>query len=64
MAVTKTELLVLCDNYFGSREKTKSWLQTPVLALGNQTPESLTKTENGIEQVYDCILKLQHGMTS
>lgn len=64
MAITKTELLVLCDSYFGSKEKTKSWLQTPILALGNQTPESLTVTESGIEQVYDCIEQLQHGMIS
>ena len=64
MAITKPELLVLCDSYFGSREKSESWLQTSILALGNQTPESLLVTESGIEQVYDCIQRLQHGMTS
>lgn len=64
MAITKPELLVLCDGYFGSREKSESWIQTSILALGNQTPESLLVTESGIEQVCDCIQRLQHGMIS
>ncbi len=64
MAITKTELLILRNSFFGSREKSESWLRTSILALGNQTPESLLVTDSGIEQVYDCIQRLQHCMTS
>lgn len=64
MAMTKTELLAACDNYFGSREKTESWLKTEILALGNKTPGSLLVTQPGIDQVYNLIVRLEHGMTA
>jgi putative toxin-antitoxin system antitoxin component (TIGR02293 family) len=64
VAITKTVLLDLCDSYFGSKERTEFWLKTPNLSLGKQTPESLIVTDTGIKRVYDCIQRLQHGMTS
>ncbi len=64
MIITKAELLALCDTYLGSGGKTESWLQALILALGNQTAKSLIVTNSSIEQVYDCIQRLQRGMTN
>lgn len=47
---------------FGTREKALSWLNSPVLSLGDQTPLSLLKTPDGVAQVQDILGRVEHGV--
>lgn len=47
---------------FGSREKALRWLNTPVRALGDQTPLSVLNTPEGAAQVQDTLGRVEHGV--
>jgi uncharacterized protein (DUF2384 family) len=38
------------------------WMQTNIPSLGNQTPYTLLKTEDGRRQVERVLLKIEHGV--
>lgn len=50
--------------YFGAQDTALTWLKTPQLIFGNQTPLSYLDTMTGIEYVHDVITRLKHGMTA
>ena len=47
---------------FGSRDKFNSWLETPNLALGKNTPKSLLDNAFGMELLKDELTKIEHGV--
>jgi putative toxin-antitoxin system antitoxin component (TIGR02293 family) len=49
---------------FGSPEKFKQWLTTPILALDNTTPLNHLDTEEGVESVHDVLTRLEWGVYS
>lgn len=38
------------------------WMRSRIPSLGNQTPYSLVKTEDGRNQVERVLLKIEHGV--
>jgi len=38
------------------------WMRSRIPSLGNQTPYSLIKTEDGCVQVEQTLLKIEHGV--
>jgi putative toxin-antitoxin system antitoxin component (TIGR02293 family) len=46
----------------GSPEKLARWMQTPVPALGGQTPYSLLESEEGRKQVATVLGRIEHGI--
>jgi antitoxin StbD len=47
---------------FGDEGKWKSWIKTPVLALGGKSPESMMVTKEGINRVRDLLGQISHGV--
>lgn len=45
--------------YFGDRQKARTWLATPNLALGGKCP-----AECSSDQIQQLIARLNHGMTA
>lgn len=45
----------------GEENKFQRWLRKPVLALGGVAPESLFDSITGIREVYNCLLRIDHG---
>lgn len=50
--------------YHGKVEIARRWFESPCLALGNQTPQDMTKSEVGAQEVLDLIGRLEHGVYS
>jgi len=46
----------------GSPEKLARWMQTPIPALGGQTPYSLLGSEEGRKQVATVLGRIEHGI--
>lgn len=56
------ELLDLGKEVFNSEEeKFISWLEKPNVSLGGMSPESYLDTVSGIEEVKNCLYKLEYG---
>lgn len=49
---------------FGKESKFNSWLSIPNVALGGQIPEDLMKTEEGLEEVNNILVRIEHGIIS
>jgi putative toxin-antitoxin system antitoxin component (TIGR02293 family) len=47
---------------FGSMEKFKLWLHTPIFALGNMKPVELLKDSYGKEMVISELIRINHGI--
>ncbi|WP_219704099.1 MbcA/ParS/Xre antitoxin family protein [Marinomonas lutimaris] len=47
---------------FGDEDKWKSWIKTPVQALGGKLPESMMVTKEGINRVRDLLGQISHGV--
>ena len=45
----------------GEKEKFQRWLQKPKLSLGGVTPESLFDSLTGIQEVRNCLNRLEYG---
>ncbi|MCX6308805.1 MAG: DUF2384 domain-containing protein [Bacteroidia bacterium] len=43
-------------------EKFQRWLKKPNISLGGQTPESLLDTTTGIEEVRNCLNRIEYGI--
>lgn len=57
------DLKKLALEYFKTPEDARLWFNTTNRSLGYITPLTLLKTEIGLQQVENCIIKLIHGMT-
>jgi putative toxin-antitoxin system antitoxin component (TIGR02293 family) len=57
------QLMSYAISYFGSKENARRWFIHKNRGLGNVTPMSLLKTNDGIDRVKSTITKLKHGMT-
>ncbi|MEX0769455.1 MAG: antitoxin Xre/MbcA/ParS toxin-binding domain-containing protein [Balneolaceae bacterium] len=49
---------------FNSREKLHTWLHSPLLALGHQSPLDLLDTGFGVRLVMDTLGRIEHGVFS
>lgn len=47
---------------FGDKDAFNSWLKSPVLALGNQTPLSFLDTPFGFQLVNNTLGRIKHGI--
>lgn len=47
---------------FEDMELFKEWMDTPALALGNQTPKSYLDTSLGIDLLMNQLLRIEHGI--
>lgn len=44
------------------KEKFQRWLKKPNISLGGQSPESLLDTTTGIEEVRNCLNRIEYGI--
>jgi putative toxin-antitoxin system antitoxin component (TIGR02293 family) len=58
------QVFCMAENYFGSKVRAQSWLNTKNLVLGDKTPLELCCTYTGIQLVKNVIIQLEHGMTA
>ncbi|MCC7366107.1 MAG: DUF2384 domain-containing protein [Dehalococcoidia bacterium] len=49
---------------FGDRDAPLEWLGAPICALGDRTPESMMRTDEGIAAVEAVLGRLSHGVYS
>jgi len=57
-----TELIDFGLEVFNQEEnKFLRWLKKPNLSLGGTTPESLLDTTTGIQEVKNCLNRLEYG---
>lgn len=47
---------------FGSRERFRNWLQTPIISFAGQTPVSLLDTSFGARMIMDELGRLEQGV--
>ena len=47
--------------YFGSKEATEKWLDTPHRGLAGKRPKDLLSTTEEVEQISEIISQLEHG---
>lgn len=46
----------------GSAADAQTWLDTPAMALDNQTPRTLLSTPAGVDRVRDHLTRLEYGV--
>ncbi len=63
-AIKLAQLTAHGINVFGAKGEFCTWLQTPVVALGNKTPVSILNSTMGVELVDDIIGRIEHGIFS
>jgi putative toxin-antitoxin system antitoxin component (TIGR02293 family) len=67
---TSEKMLALADLYefgfdiFEERDRFYKWMNTPVLALGNEKPITFLDTFYGINEVKNLIGRMAHGIPS
>ncbi|GMQ45047.1 antitoxin Xre/MbcA/ParS toxin-binding domain-containing protein [Vibrio sp. 10N] len=59
-----SNLVILCDDYFGDIEKRNRWLNRPNLTLGNMPPLAICDTAMGISLVNDIITRMKLGFAA
>ena len=47
---------------FGNKDIFHKWLNIPSIALGDKVPATLIETEEGLEQVLDELIRIEHGV--
>lgn len=56
------ELIDFGNNVFNNEEKKfQRWIKKPNLSLGNNTPESLLDSTTGIQEVMNCLNRIEFG---
>lgn len=50
------------EEVFGQMEKFKSWMNSPVMALGNKKPKEFLDTSIGIELLMNELGRIEHGI--
>lgn len=50
--------------YDGDQIGARQWLETPIPALGNESPLDVARTEPGAREVEDLIGRIEHGIVS
>lgn len=50
------------EEVFGQMEKFKSWMNNPVMALGNKKPKEFLDTSIGIELLMNELGRIEHGI--
>lgn len=62
MVVVLTELLDFgLDVFNNEREKFQRWLKKPNVSIGGVAPESLFDTITGIQEVRNCLNRIEYG---
>lgn len=59
--VALAELFAYGESTLG-KERFRHWIQSPILALGNQTPISFLKTHKGIGIIHDELMRIDFGI--
>lgn len=59
-----TRAITAATETLGAAHKAAHWLQSPVRALGGETPLSLLDTDIGLEQVLTILGRIDHGIFS
>lgn len=59
--VALAELFAYGESILG-KERFRRWLQSPILALGNQTPISFLRTHKGIGIIQDELMRIDYGI--
>jgi putative toxin-antitoxin system antitoxin component (TIGR02293 family) len=57
-------LLERTKTVFGNDEKARTWLNSPIRALGNHIPLEYARTEPGVNLVMQILGRLEHGSYS
>jgi len=47
---------------FGTKDNFHKWLNIPSMALGDTVPAKLIETEEGLQQVLDELVRIEHGV--
>jgi len=47
---------------FENKDNFHKWLNIPSMALGDKVPVKLIETEEGLQQVLDEIIRIEHGV--
>jgi len=47
---------------FEKKENFHKWLNMPSNALGDKVPAKLIETEEGLQQVLDELIRIEHGV--
>jgi len=55
-------VLALANSVFVSKKFALNWLQTPQMGLGNRLPIEVMTTEEGIQDVKDLLIRIDHGV--
>lgn len=62
IVLTLSELLQFGTQVFNDeKEKFQRWLKKPNISLGSVTPESLFDSVTGIQEVRNCLNRLEYG---
>jgi putative toxin-antitoxin system antitoxin component (TIGR02293 family) len=48
----------------GDRDAASKWMQTPLPALGGETPIDIARTELGARQAENLVGRIEHGVYS
>ena len=49
---------------FGDTSSFQQWIDTPLLALGNQKPMDILNNDTGLSIIKDLVGRIQHGVYS
>ena len=55
-------ILALGKGIFGTEDKVKRWMYTPVLSIEGKKPIDLVKTESGRRRVENVLLQIEGGV--
>lgn len=47
---------------FGNKDNFHRWLNISSMALGDKVPAKLIETEEGLQQVLDELIRIEHGV--
>jgi uncharacterized protein (DUF2384 family) len=60
--LSKTDVLILADDVFGTHEKSLGWLNFPNTRLDGAKPVSLLETDDGIQTVASVLWSIAEGI--
>lgn len=59
-----TSVILICEQVFGKKSLCNEWLKTKNVALGNEIPLNLMRSDFGIEMILRELGRIEHGITS
>lgn len=62
--ILRNDLLDFAAEILGSEDKSREWLESENLALGNRRPVNLLSTKNGFEEVTNALGRFEFGVYS